>query len=543
MSAETTRRARVRMICQIPPPLLLVASGLLAQQTPPPLYNDLGPHHKVVGTRVPLAQQYFDQGLRLVYGFNHAEAIRSFTRATELDSTCAMCWWGIAYAYGPHVNAGMDSASGVKAYGAARKALSQSRNGTASEQAYSRAISARYAAVPPANRAKLDSAYARAMTEVAGKYPNDLDAAALYAESLMDLRPWNYWTPEGKPYPGTDTIVQQLERVIARNPEHPAACHYYIHAVEAVNPQKAVPCAERLARLMPGVGHMVHMPAHIYIRVGRYKDAAASNVHAIHTDETFIEGQKPTTVYSLAYYPHNIHFLAFASTMSGQSAQALQAARTLKSKVNMDVARQVPMLQEMVPYYVLTLTTFGRWDDVLAEPLPPADIRAPLAMAYYARGVAYAAKGKPAEAQIALDTVKAIDAATPADAPEKTPISIAPHALMGEIATRSGKLDEGIAHFREALKIEDAGLYFEPPKWYYPIRASLGAALLKAGRPAEAEAVYREDLKRFPENGWSLFGLAAALAAQGKSAEAAAIDKRFSKAWSAADVKLTASRF
>jgi tetratricopeptide (TPR) repeat protein len=285
------------------------------------------------------------------------------------------------------------------------------------------------------------------------------------------------------------------------------------------------------------------MPAHIYIRLGRYKDAAASNVHAIHTDETFIEGQKPVTVYSLAYYPHNIHFLAFASTMAGQSAQAIEAARTLKSKVNLDVARQVPMLQEMVPYHALTLTTFGRWDDVLAEPLPPSDIRMPLAMAYYARGVAYAAKGQLAEARTALDTVKAIDAATPADAPAKTSVSIAVHALMGEIATRSGKFDEGIGHFRKALKIEDAGLYFEPPKWYYPIRESLGAALLKAGRPADAEAVYREDLKRFPENGWSLFGLAAALRAQGKSAEAAAVDQRFSTAWSAADIKLPASRF
>jgi tetratricopeptide (TPR) repeat protein len=478
-----------------------------------------------------------------VYGFNHAEAIRSFTRATELDSSCAMCWWGIAYAYGPHVNAGMDSASGVRAYAAARKALSLSRKARPWERAYIRAVAARYAAVPPAQRAALDSAYARGMAEVARKYPDDLDAGALYAESLMDLRPWNYWTPEGKPYPGTNTIVHQLERVIARNPEHPGACHYYIHAVEAVNPQLAVPCAERLARLMPGVGHMVHMPAHIYIRVGRYNDAATSNVHAIHTDETFIEGQKPVTVYSLAYYPHNIHFLAFASTMAGRSAQALEAAKTLQSKVNLDVARQVDLLQEMIPYHVLTLVTFGHWDEVLAEPLPPSDIRMPVAMAYYARGVAYAAKGQPADAQTALDTVKAIDAATPADAASKTPVSIAAHALMGEIASRGGKLDEGIAHFREALKIEDAGLYFEPPKWYYPIRHSLGAALLKAGKNAEAEAVYREDLKRFPENGWSLFGLAAALRAEGKSAEAAEMDRRFAKAWSAADVKLTASRF
>ena len=527
----------------IAPALLLVVSSLLAQQTPPPLYPNLGSHHKAVGTRVPLAQQYFDQGLRLVYGFNHAEAIRSFTRATELDPACAMCWWGIAYAYGPHVNAGMDSASGVKAYEAAQKARSLSLNASPWKRAYIGAVAARYAPVPPVNRANLDSAYARSMADVARSYPNDLDAAALYAESLMDLRPWNYWTPQGKPYPGTEEIVRQLERVIARNPEHPGACHYYIHAVEAVNPQLAVPCAERLARLMPGAGHIVHMPAHIYIRLGRYNDAAASNVHAIHTDETFIEGQKPVSVYSLAYYPHNIHFLAFASTMAGRSAQAIEAARTLKSKVNLDVARQVPMLQEMVPYYALTLTTFGRWDDVLAEPLPPSDILMPLAMAYYARGVAYAAKGQLADARTALDTVKAIDAATPADAPGKTPVSIAVHALMGEIAARSGKFDEGVAHFRKALKIEDAGLYFEPPKWYYPIRESLGAALLKAGQSVEAEAVYREDLKRFPENGWSLFGLAAALRAQGKSAEAAAVDRRFSKAWSAADVRLTASRF
>ena len=531
------------MIRRIAPALLLVTSSLFAQQAPPPLYNDLGSHHKAIDTRVPLAQQYFDQGLRLVYGFNHAEAIRSFTHAGELDPTCAICWWGVAYAYGPHVNAGMDSASGVQAYQAAQKALSLSRNAAPWQQAYIRAVAARYAPVPPADRASLDSAYARGMATVARDYPNDLDAAALRAESLMDLRPWNYWTPEGKPYPGTEEIVAQLQRVIAVNPEHPGACHYYIHAVEAVNPQLAVPCAERLARLMPGVGHMVHMPAHIYIRVGRYKEAAASNVHAIHTDETFIEGQKPVSVYSLAYYPHNIHFLAFASVMSGQSAQAIEAARTLKSRVNLDVARQVVMLQEMVPYYVLTLTTFGRWDDVLADPLPPSDIRMPLALAYYARGVAYAAKGQVAEAGMALDTVKAINAATPADAPTKTAVSIAVHALMGEIAARSGKLDEGIAHFREALAIEDAGIYFEPPKWYYPIRQSLGAALLKAGRSAEAEAVYREDLKRFPENGWSLFGLAAALKAQGKTAEAAAVDKRFAEAWSAADIKLTASRF
>jgi tetratricopeptide (TPR) repeat protein len=531
------------MIRRLTPALLFLAAASLPAQTQVKLYTDLGTHQKAIGTKVPEAQKYFDQGLRLVYGFNHAEAIRSFTRATELDPACAMCWWGIAYAYGPHVNAGMDSASGVIAYQAAQKARSLSNSAPPWQRAYIEAVVARYAAVPPANRASLDSAYSRAMLNVARTYPTDLDASALAAESLMDLRPWNYWTSEGKPYPGTDEIVRQLESVIARNPNHPGACHYYIHAVEAVNPQLAVPCAERLARLMPGVGHMVHMPAHIYVRVGRYKDAAQSNVHAIHSDETFIEGQPQATVYSLAYYPHNIHFLAFVSTMAGKSAQAIEAARTLKSKVNLDVAKSVGMLQEMVPYYVLTLTTFGRWDEVLAEPLPPAEIRFPTAMAHYARGVAYAAKGNFANAKVELDTVMAIDAATPADAEAKAPISIAVHALMGEIATRSGKTDEGIAHFRQALAIEDKGLYFEPPKWYYPIRQSLGAALLKAGRNADAEQVYRDDLKRFPENGWSLYGLAAALKAQGKTAEAAAVEKRFASAWTDADVKLTSSRF
>ena len=537
-------RMSARLICLAALAMLLAAPALQGQQpAKPPLYTDLGTHHKAITTRDPQAQKYFDQGLRLVYGFNHAEAIRSFTHATTLDSACAMCWWGIAYAYGPHVNAGMDSASGVKAYEAAQTALALARGSSPQERAYIRAVAARYAAVPPAQRASLDSAYADGMAKVARTYPKDLDAAALYAESMMDLRPWNYWTAEGKPYPRTDEIVRQLERVIARNPSHPGACHFYIHAVEAVRPQLAVPCAERLAQLMPGVGHMVHMPAHIYIRVGRYADAAASNVHAIHTDENFIDGQKPVSVYSLAYYPHNIHFLAFASTMSGQSAQAIHAAKELTGKVNLDVARQVPMLQEMLPYHALTLTTFGHWDEVLAEPLPPSDIRMPLAMAYYARGVAYAAKGQMTEAGEALDTVKAIDAATKADDPAKTPVSIAVHALMGEIATRDNRVDEGIAHFQEALKIEDAGLYFEPPKWYYPVRQSLGAALLKAGRPAEAEAVYREDLKRFPENGWSLFGLATAMKAEGKTADAAAVDRRFATAWKSADVKLTASRF
>jgi tetratricopeptide (TPR) repeat protein len=508
-----------------------------------PLYTNLGSHHKRISTTISTAQQYFDQGLRLVYGFNHAEAIRSFTRAAELDPRCAMCYWGIALAYGPHVNAPMDAASGVAAYAAVQKALSLQSHATAPERAYIEALAQRYEADPPADRTRLDTVYSSAMGNVAKTYPKDLDAATLYAESLMDLRPWNYWRPDGTPYPGTNEIVHQLESVLTRNPNHPGACHYYIHAVEAVNPKAAVPCAERLARLMPGEGHMVHMPAHIYIRVGRWNDAIKANQHAIHSDEVFIEGQHPMGVYPLAYYPHNIHFLAFASTMAGRSVQAIEAANTLASKVNLDAARQVGMLQEMLPYHALTLTTFGKWDEVLAQPLPPEDIRFSYAMASYARGVAHAAKGEWPEAQAALDTVTAVDAATPGGAEGKTALAIAVHALSGEIATRRGNLEEGINSFREAAKIEDGGLYFEPPKWYYPIRHSLGAALLKAGQHAEAEKVYREDLRRFPENGWSLFGLAQALRAQGKQKEADAAEARFSRAWAGTDVMLTASRF
>jgi tetratricopeptide (TPR) repeat protein len=508
-----------------------------------PLYTNLGSHHKRISTKVPDTQRYFDQGLRLVYGFNHAEAIRAFQRAADLDPMCAMCYWGIALAYGPHVNAPMDAASGVAAYAALQRARSLMSHATPQERAYIEAVTTRYAADPPADRTQLDTDYSRAMRKVASTYPDDLDAATLYAEALMDLRPWNYWRPDGTPYPGTEEIVRQLKKVISRSPNHPGACHYYIHAVEAVSPKDAVPCAERLARLMPGEGHMVHMPAHIYIRVGRWNDAVTANQHAIHTDEVFIEGQQPQGVYPLAYYPHNIHFLAFASTMAGRSAMAIEASNTLTSKVNVDVARQVGMLQEMLPYHVLTLTTFGRWDDVLAQPLPPSDIRLSYALAQYARGVAFAAKGQWTDAEAALGTVKEINAATPAEADAKTALSIAERALTGEIAARRGDVNAAIAQFREAVTIEDAGLYFEPPKWYYPIRHSLGAALLKAGQNREAEEIYQQDLHRFPENGWALFGLAQALRAQGKSKEAAAAEGRFRKAWAGADVTLVASRF
>ena len=517
-----------------------------------PLYPDLGSYHVPISTNVPLAQRYFDQGMRLVYAFNHAEAIRAFGAAARADPGCAICHWGAALAYGPHVNAPMDSAAGIAAWAELTRAVTLAPTASAREQAYITALRARYAAVPPSNREPLDSAYARAMAEVVRQYPDDLDAATLYAESLMDLRPWNYWRKDGTPYPGTETAVAQLERVIRANPNHPGACHYYIHAVEAVEPQKAVPCAERLAALMPGAGHMVHMPGHIYIRVGRYMDAVNANMHAVHADESYIAAEHPTGVYPIGYYPHNYHFLAFAAAMAGRSRQAVDAARMVAAKVDPAVARQVPPLEALLPYHHLTLVTFRRWDELLKLPMPRSDLRLATGLAQYARGVAFAAKGQFADATAMLDSVKAIAAGTtPHDqiamsggtGENKTIMEIAMHSLMAEIAGRRGDLDAAIQHFREAARLEDTFNYYEPPQWYFPVRHALGAALLKANRPADAEVVYREDLRRFPENGWSLQGLALALRARGAKSEAAEVEQRLSRAWAGADVQLTASRF
>src|SRR2546426_1589444 len=453
-------------------PLLAMAALAGPPRDTVPLYTDLGDHHVAITTQVGLTQRYFDQGMRLLYGFNHGEAIRSFTRAAQLDSSCAMCYWGIAYAYGPHVNAGMDSAAGVAAYTALRQALARIEHASPRERAYIAALAHRYAAPPirSADRAALDSAYAASMGEVVRRYPKDLDAATLYAEALMDKRPWNYWDKKtGEPYPGTRELVTQLERVLRSDPRHPGACHYYIHAVEAVAPEKAGPCAEPLAALMPGAGHVVHMPAHIFIRVGRYTDAIAANEHAVHADQVFIEGQKPQGLYPLAYYPHNHHFLAFAATLAGKSALAIAAAKRTATTTPVEVAKRVPLLEPYLHYTYLTLVTFGRWDELLAMPQPPLDLAYSRGMAQYARGVALAATGRFAEARAALDTLTQIAGsgtrgyASIGWTTPRTNLRIATHALRGEIAARRGALDAGIGRFREAMEIENDQLYSAPP--------------------------------------------------------------------------------
>ena len=520
---------------------LPAASGATPADTLP-LYDDLGTHHHEISTDVPLAQQYFDQGLRFTYAFNHAAAIRSFEEAARLDPTCAICWWGVANAYGPNINAPMDSASGVAAYAALQKALALREHASEEEHAYIDAQAARYASPPPANRAALDSAYARAMAEVAERFPDDLDAAALASEAAMDLRPWNYWTESGEPQPGTAELVARLEGVIARDPNNPGACHFYIHSVEAVAPEKAVACAERLAGLMPGAGHIVHMPAHIYIRVGRYGDAVDANIHAVHTDESFIMDAAPGGIYPAFYYPHNYHFLSLASWLAGRSQSSIEAARKASEKMDVGLAGAVGEAANLLPYPHLVLMTFGRWEEVLAEPIRFESVPLAAAQAHYARGVAFAATGRFEEAEQELAVVRDARARVAEGWPQVV-VDIADDALQGEIASRRGDLDAAIGHFRAAAELEDGLAYTEPPYWHRPVRHALGAVLLEAGKAAEAEAVYREDLVRFPENGWSLHGLAASLEAQGKDAEAAEARERFQRAWEVADVTLASSRF
>jgi tetratricopeptide (TPR) repeat protein len=531
---------------------LLWAAPSSAQEGEPasvPLYDNLGKHHHKISTRSPQAQRYFDQGLRLTYAFNHEEAIASFKEGARIDPDCAMCYWGAALAMGPNINLPMDPKTEPAAHELAQKALSLAPKANEAERAYIDALSKRYAAEPGESRTARDQAYADAMREVAKKYPKDTDAATLFAEALMDLQPWDYWTHDGKPKGNSEEIVRTLEGVLKKNPDHPGACHYYIHAVEAsFEPERALPCAKRLARLMPGAGHLVHMPAHTYIRVGMYKEAEEANVHAIHADENFIQDRKAQGFYTLAYYPHNIHFLYFAASLAGRSRVAIRSAQELVGKVPDDLVREVPPLEMFKPISYFALTQFGKWDEILKEPAPAAEFKYTTGLWHYARGRAFSATGKMDEAKTELDALTKLTEETGSDLmislnSGKSLLQIATHVLSGEIAAREGRTDDAVQSFNQAIGIEDRLVYEEPAPWHQPVRQNLGAVLLAGKRPAEAEQVYREDLKRNPNNGWSLYGLTESLKAQGKKKEAAAEEKRFQKAWQRADVKLVASRF
>jgi tetratricopeptide (TPR) repeat protein len=530
-------------------------------QAPPtaqvrPLLGNLGSHHHRISTRSEMAQRYFDEGLILTFGFNHAEAIRSFRDALILDPSCAMCYWGIALALGPNINAEMADSAVPEAFAVLQRAAALAPGVSPAEQAYIQALAARYAPMPVADRAPLDRAYADAMRQVAQRFPNDVDAATLFAEALMDLSPWAYWTPEGQPTEYTNEIVATLEGVLARAPNHPGANHLYIHAVEASQtPERAVPSAERLETLVPGAGHLVHMPAHTYWRVGRYIDAARVNEAAIRSDQEYFGVSGAADLpshgrYVFGYYPHNIHFVFAGAQMSGQSALALESAQNLVSHVSDDAIRQVPGLESFRPMPLFALVRFGRWDEVLRQPRPPAEFTFATGMWHWGRGLAYVRQNQLAQAETeaaALQTL-ANTAARP-DQPggarsiNARLLELASHVLHGELAGARGQPDEMLSRFERAIAIQDRLGYVEPPSWYYPIRHNLGAALLQLGRAADAEAVYRQDLRDYPENGWALFGLAQSLRAQGRTAEADAIQQRFQAAWQRADVTLTSSRF
>lgn len=529
---------------------VVLATAALPQTQPDsvPLYANLGRLHHAITTKVPRAQQYFDQGMILAYGFNHEEAINSFRHAARLDPDCAMCYWGVAFALGPNINLPMDTSAVRPAWEAIQAALQRAPRASETDRAYIAALARRYSTALGTDRARLDSSYATAARELAATYPDDADAQTLFADALMNLAPWNYWE-NGKPRPGTETVVSTLERGLATHTDHMGLCHFYIHAVEAsFQPERAVRCAEGLARQAPGAGHLVHMPAHIYMRVGRYADAVETNEHASHTDESFFSERHPAGFYVI-YWAHNLHFLWSAAQMEGRSAVAIQAARDLVTKAfPPEMAAQIPPLEYLSPTVYLALVRFGRWQEILREPAPPPALQYARGIWHFAHGRALTATGQRGVATADLDSLKGILARTPADQMQGFQkatdlLSVAVHALSGELSAQQGDVAAATQHLGEAIRVEDRLAYDEPPPWFLPVRHSLGAVLLAAKRPAEAEQVYRDDLQRNPENGWSLFGLAQALRAQGKATEAAAVDARFQKAWGRADVRLTASRF
>jgi tetratricopeptide (TPR) repeat protein len=513
------------------------------------LFANLGGHHRTIATKSKAAQKYFDQGLNLLFGFNHDEAIRSFQAAARLDPSCPMAQWGIAYANGPHINnPGLDPDHAKAAYDAIQKALKLAPKGSV-ERDLIEALVQRYASDPKAERAPLDQAYADAMREVWKRHPQDADVGHLFAEAAMDLHPWDLWTTSGEPRPWTSEIVATLEAVLKLSPNHPGANHLYIHSVEASpHPERALPSAGRLADLVPGAGHLVHMPGHIYQRVGRYEDAADANRKAIAVDDAYVAKSKQQAFY-LMYKSHNHQFLAWSAMMEGRASEAIGAARNMTAQIPAAMITEMAGVMDgtwSLPLFALV--RFGRWDEVLREPAPDSALRASNGLWHWARGEALCAKGKLEEAfreSVALADIAAglDDKAVVGFNSARGILGIASDLLAGDLAVALRANDEAVRRFRSAVAAEDGITYNEPSDWPFPARHWLGAALVGAGKLAEAEAVYREDLRRNPENGWALRGLATCLRQRGADAEAAEVEARFEKAWLHADVKLTASRF
>ena len=517
-----------------------------------PLLAGMGDLHHPVTTTSKMAQRFFDQGLTLSYAFNHKEAERAFREAARLDPDCAMAYWGIALVLGPNINAAMDNAEVPTAYTAMQKALALAPKASEKEQAFIAALSKRYAAEPVADRKPLDEAYAQAMREVAQRYPDDPEAAALLAEALMDLHPWKYWELDGAPKPWTPEIVNTLEAGLQRWPRHPGFNHFYIHALEASpSPDRALASADLLRDLVPNAGHLVHMPAHIYLRTGRYQDAVIANERAIKADSSYLTQCHAQGMYPVAYVPHNHHFLSAAATFAGNSQQALSAAYHMAMHQDPKLMREpgYGTLQHYTTIPLYAMVKFGRWEEILQASPPEADLIYPNGVWHFARGMAYTRTNQLAQAAQELEKVQAIAADSTLKGVTIWDINttydlmqIAREMLAGELAAKHKQFDQAIAHLHHAVRVEDGLTYDEPPPWYTPARHNLGAVLLEAGRAAAAQKVYEEDLKKYPENGWALWGLQQSLSMQGKESEASAVQQRFTKAWAGADVKLTASR-
>lgn len=512
------------------------------------LFEGMGNHQREISTSSPKAQQYFDQGLTWAYAFNYDEAIRSFEQAAKADPTCPMAYWGIALCNGPHINNPVLSPERASAaWDAVQAALAFKHHGNEVERDLIEAVAMRYSESPSAERRPLDEAYARAMEAVWRKFPRDADVGTLYAESLMDLRPWDLWTQDGKPQPGTEEIIAVLEAVMRLDPDNPGANHLYIHAVEASpNPERAMLAADRLRNMVPASGHLLHMPSHIDVLTGEWEQAVRQNELAIDADREYRK-IVPRQEFYRVYMAHNHHMLSFACMMNGRSKQALATAREMVAGVPEDYARQNAALVDYMmsaPYDALK--RFGRWDDILREPAPPDYLPLSTAMWRYSRGLAFAARGKVEDARREQAEFKAVVSRVPQDAmaainPAHKIFAIAERMLAAEIAIAEKKSDEAVAALHEAVELEGALAYMEPPEWVQPVRHTLGAVLVSEGRYSEAERVYRDDLKKWPGNGWSLLGLSKSLRGQGRVAEADQVESQFKKAWAKADTKIATS--
>jgi tetratricopeptide (TPR) repeat protein len=509
------------------------------------LMPGLGNTHHQVTTKNPEAQKYFDQGLGLIYAFNHEEAVRSFTKAAQLDPNCAMAYWGIAVAVGPNINDPSDPARMKQAIDAVGKAKAAAAKGsTPQERAFIDAIGRRYSIDPKADLRKFAVDYRNAMGAIVKQYPNDPDAATLYAESAMNLRPWQLWSPDGKPAEGTLEILATLESVLKRDPNHLGANHYYIHATEASgHPEKALASAQRMHLLAPAAGHLVHMPAHTYIRTGDYHGASIANEKAIAVDREYIRKYRVDNMYTMMYYPHNLHFLAVTASMEGRLALSKQAAGELVTEVGPHVKMMQNMLEGWMPTPVAILVRFRQWNDLVKLPAPHTEHHAETAMWHFGRGMAFAATGRRAQAEAER---RAMDGAVKLVPREYTfglnaagaVLAVAAKTLDARIAEAKGDRKTAAALLQETVRLEDALTYDEPPGWYIHTRESLGRVLLASGDAAGAERVFRAELAMRPNSGRALFGLAAALRRQAKGSEATATDAKFATAWKYADVKL-----